>query len=844
LFVRIQAPILFQVQRIEFYTVSITMLDLARRKGITAITAFAFAVLAMCLWPRIQHALAYAIGRIAHLLLAHMGEAGRSTIPRVKAPAIGAVFIWRLPLRECARQLEEGMDEAMTIGDQEWMSYQALYFGEVLVASQVPLPIVLTKLCAMSKMLASKGFLMPCQYQLTFLSQAEQLADTELTQLLTNLPAEASASPFMQFGRLLVKTRVAFIMRRAQEALEHSTTALQFLPGVAGLAGNADFTFYRVLALVETCCRYTHHLSRPLLTVDDVPSAALGLVLPAGYDAAKVDAVIVEIDALIAKMKVWAQRAPANYLAKFHLMHAERCRLLIFSHRQEHALVLPASQYYDAAADGAQRNEMLLDKALSLELASRFYVEIHRMSSARAALLRSHAIYTSYGAHLKLKQLRNEFPGVLFPVTAEPSGRTTSNNGNGKQLTPAALKLRTLAGAAGTTGSPSTPVGGAAVGSTSGSHSSFPAAPSLDGAEVVARGGTPMQTAFSDHEVDAPPAEGGSVQLDALSVLKSTASFSTEKDKSKLLKRLMRIVLETAGATRGVLVLEDANREGWSIELGGSVDADDAEATKQQSEAHRTEVPTTASASAGTSAAPPSVPPSSHSSAVPLPAPMSVSGSSHSSSSSSSATSASTNSSRTRMKLGRSMVGNGMQTVENALPVSVFTYVQATVETLCIADPHQSADPAYASFSKDPYFVLHKPKALLCMPVLRGGSVCGALYLENDHRCDAFTSSHIQLLQLLCGQAALSIDNARLYAALSENNASLQLRSSELEENNRLLSVAKEAAEAASKMKADFLSNSTQHTRTHLQAAGLRAVSAHPCVCFSSSCPVLFVSVA
>jgi len=82
---------------------------------------------------------------------------------------------------------------------------------------------------------------------------------------------------------------------------------------------------------------------------------------------------------------------------------------------------------------------------------------------------------------------------------------------------------------------------------------------------------------------------------------------------------------------------------------------------------------------------------------------------------------------------------------------------------------------------------------------------------ENDYNSDAFTSSHIQLLQLLCSQAALSIDNARLYAALSEYNASLeqqvQARTGELEHKNRLLSLAKEAAERASNAKADFLSN-------------------------------------
>jgi GAF domain-containing protein len=59
-----------------------------------------------------------------------------------------------------------------------------------------------------------------------------------------------------------------------------------------------------------------------------------------------------------------------------------------------------------------------------------------------------------------------------------------------------------------------------------------------------------------------------------------------------------------------------------------------------------------------------------------------------------------------------------------------------------------------------------------------------------------------------------SIDNARLYAALSENNEALELqvqaRTAELEEKNKLLGAAKEAAEKATRIKADFLSNMSQ----------------------------------
>ena len=104
------------------------------------------------------------------------------------------------------------------------------------------------------------------------------------------------------------------------------------------------------------------------------------------------------------------------------------------------------------------------------------------------------------------------------------------------------------------------------------------------------------------------------------------------------------------------------------------------------------------------------------------------------------------------------------------------------------------------------------PLAIVCPSLLLSAVGCRCpCRSENDYRSDAFTSSHIQLLHLLCSQAALSIDNARLYGALREYNASLEQqvhgRTAELEQKNKQLSMAKEVAEAATKAKADFLSN-------------------------------------
>ncbi|MEH2135261.1 trifunctional serine/threonine-protein kinase/ATP-binding protein/sensor histidine kinase [Nostoc sp.] len=71
-----------------------------------------------------------------------------------------------------------------------------------------------------------------------------------------------------------------------------------------------------------------------------------------------------------------------------------------------------------------------------------------------------------------------------------------------------------------------------------------------------------------------------------------------------------------------------------------------------------------------------------------------------------------------------------------------------------------SADRTLAN---DPYIIRQQPKSILCSPILHQGKLVGILYLENNLATGVFTSDRVQLLNLLCAQAAISLENARLY---------------------------------------------------------------------------------
>jgi class 3 adenylate cyclase len=77
-------------------------------------------------------------------------------------------------------------------------------------------------------------------------------------------------------------------------------------------------------------------------------------------------------------------------------------------------------------------------------------------------------------------------------------------------------------------------------------------------------------------------------------------------------------------------------------------------------------------------------------------------------------------------------------------------------------------------FAHSPYIKEHQPKSILCFPLQHQGKLAGIIYLENNLTTEAFTSDRVELLNLLSSQAAISIENARLYNNLTELNQAFE----------------------------------------------------------------------
>jgi PAS domain S-box-containing protein len=104
-----------------------------------------------------------------------------------------------------------------------------------------------------------------------------------------------------------------------------------------------------------------------------------------------------------------------------------------------------------------------------------------------------------------------------------------------------------------------------------------------------------------------------------------------------------------------------------------------------------------------------------------------------------------------------------------ALPESIVRYVLRTLETVILDDAS-----GQNSFSSDPYIVQHRARSVLCLPLLNQAKLIGVLYLENNLAPQVFTPTKIAVLKLLASQAAISLENTRLYHDLQEREARIR----------------------------------------------------------------------
>ncbi|HEY9727520.1 MAG TPA: AAA family ATPase [Chroococcales cyanobacterium] len=129
------------------------------------------------------------------------------------------------------------------------------------------------------------------------------------------------------------------------------------------------------------------------------------------------------------------------------------------------------------------------------------------------------------------------------------------------------------------------------------------------------------------------------------------------------------------------------------------------------------------------------------------------------------------------------------------IPVTLINYVWRTHQTLVINDAS-----VQTNWAADPYIIQQQPKSVLCTPIKNQGKLIGILYLENNLTTSAFTPNRLEVLNVLSSQAAISIENAKLYGEVLEREQEIRQSERKLAQFLEAMPVGVSVHDAAGKM--------------------------------------------
>lgn len=154
-----------------------------------------------------------------------------------------------------------------------------------------------------------------------------------------------------------------------------------------------------------------------------------------------------------------------------------------------------------------------------------------------------------------------------------------------------------------------------------------------------------------------------------------------------------------------------------------------------------------------------------------------------------------------------------LRDVADSLSATIVDYTFRTQRDIRLDDAiHEGA------FVNDPYVVRSKVKSVACIPIFNRQTVMGILYLENNRISHAFSEERLQVLKVFAAQAAISLENAYLYAELeqkvAERTNELEMSKIALEEVNGVLATINEELRQSETIRRDLIANISHDLRT------------------------------
>ncbi|MBD2329849.1 ATP-binding sensor histidine kinase [Alkalinema sp. FACHB-956] len=148
-----------------------------------------------------------------------------------------------------------------------------------------------------------------------------------------------------------------------------------------------------------------------------------------------------------------------------------------------------------------------------------------------------------------------------------------------------------------------------------------------------------------------------------------------------------------------------------------------------------------------------------------------------------------------------------------SVPVKLIQYVKHSLTTVAIDDLKTDL-PVIGD-----YLHHHQPKSVLCLPILNQGNLRAIVYLENRSTSGVFTNDRILILNVLCTQAAISLENAQLYQKAQRYAQQLEQSQLQIVQSEKMASLGNLVAGVAHEINnpIGFLNGSINNAQDYVQ---------------------------
>ncbi|MGF1485701.1 MAG: AAA family ATPase [Prochloraceae cyanobacterium] len=366
-------------------------IDLSIKYGNTSSSASAYTFYGLILSSKFEDLdLSYKFGKIGINLIDRFED--KKEKAKIILTFNFGIRHWKEHIKTTIKPFLEVYSKAMETGDLECSNMALIQYFLNLYSSGKSLAKISQKLELYKDIVYQRKALIIwynfLQDYIFNLQENNDIFDLQIKKTIKQLKNTKQRSPFLRIHTYL--SHLYYLFLDYNLALKNTILAEEYLNDCNGLIAVREFYFYNSLILLSSQLDKKQTLSK--------------------------------IRNNQKKMKKWAHHCPENNLNKYHLVEAEKYRVL--------GKKLAAIEHYDRAIALAKEYKFIQEEALANELAGRFYLAENKVKIAEVYLQDARYCYQKWGANAKVKAMEKEHSQFFSKQSKKNQTKVTDTSGS------------------------------------------------------------------------------------------------------------------------------------------------------------------------------------------------------------------------------------------------------------------------------------------------------------------------------------------------------------------------------------------------------------------------------